>query len=173
VIAQTEGPPFAFAGSTIEVLAPYPGRGPNRNNRPENNDSLALRIAYGERSFLLTGDLERAEEGRLLAEDRIRVSDVLKVGHHGSKTSTIDPFLDAVRPSLAIISAGFENSFGHPQPEVLGRLENRRTAVLRTDLAGLSTVRTDGKRLWYETWNGSARSAPILAKLPIFKGLLQ
>ncbi len=173
VVEQAEKAPFPFSGATIEVLAPEPGRGPNRGNRPENNDSLAFRIAYGERSFLLTGDLERAEEGRLLAEERVKHSDVLKVGHHGSKTSSIEPFLDAVKPSVAVISAGFENSFGHPHPDVLGRLTDRHTTILRTDLAGISTVRTDGKRLWYDAWNGHTSASPIIAKLPIFKALLQ
>lgn len=173
IVEQSEVAPFSFSGATIEVLAPVPDRGPNRGNRPENNDSLAFRIVYGERSFLLTGDLERAEEGRLLAEQRVQHSDVLKVGHHGSRTSTIDPFLEAVNPSIAVISAGFENSFGHPHPDVLGRLHARHTAILRTDLGGLATVRTDGKRLWYDAWNGRTSASPILSKPPIFKGLLQ
>ena len=84
--------------------------------KPGNNDSLAFRVSFGARSFLLTGDMERPMEGRLLAEGLAAHADVLKVGHHGSKTSSIPPFLDAVSPSIAVISAGFENSFGHPHP---------------------------------------------------------
>ncbi|MGH9731248.1 MAG: ComEC/Rec2 family competence protein, partial [Candidatus Acidiferrales bacterium] len=85
-------------------------------------------------------------------------ADVLKVGHHGSKTSTIQPFLDAVSPSIAIVSAGFENSFGHPNKEVLQRLEARHSAVLRTDLDGTITVLTDGHRMSMDTmlWDGGS-----------------
>ncbi len=72
------------------------------------------------------------------------------MGHHGSKTSTTEAFLEAVSPSVAVISAGYENSFGHPHPDVLGRLEERHSAILRTDLDGLVTVRTDGEHLWFD-----------------------
>jgi competence protein ComEC len=122
---------------------------------------LAFRITYGERSFLLTGDMERPMEARLLADQRAVRSDVLKVGHHGSKTSTIPPFLDAVSPSIAIISAGYENSFGHPHKDVVARLAARHAALLRTDLDGLVTVRTDGRRVWFDTmrWR-EAREQP-------------
>ncbi len=72
-----------------------------------------LRITYGSRSFLLTGDMERGIESKLLASGIDLHADVLKVGHHGSRTSSTEPFLEAVSPSIALISAGFENSFGH------------------------------------------------------------
>jgi beta-lactamase superfamily II metal-dependent hydrolase len=78
-------------------------------------------------------------------------SDVLKVAHHGSKTSTMQPFLDAAAPSVAVISAGFENSFGHPHRDVIGRLSERHAAILRTDLDGLVTVRTDGRVVTFDT----------------------
>jgi competence protein ComEC len=107
---------------------------------------------------LLTGDMEKPMEARLLSEGQDLHADVLKVAHHGSKTSTIQPFLDAVAPSIALISDGFENSFGHPNKDVLARLQDRHSAVLRTDLDGLVTVRTDGQHLFMDTtrWsNGS------------------
>src|SRR5580693_10697095 len=94
--------------------------------------------------------MERPMEGRLLADGLAQHADVLKVGHHGSKTSTIPPFLEAVSPEVAIISAGYENSFGHPHPDVTARLENRHVAILRTDLDGLVSVSNDGKRLWLD-----------------------
>ena len=106
-------------------------------------------MSFGARSFLLTGDLEKPMEARLLAGDLAMHADVLKVGHHGSKTSSIQPFLDAVSPSVAIISAGYENSFGHPHPDVLKRLAGLHAAVLRTDLDGLVTATTDGQRIWF------------------------
>ncbi|HWZ30669.1 MAG TPA: ComEC/Rec2 family competence protein [Bryobacteraceae bacterium] len=153
VLEKRASPPFAFSGATIQVLSPPPGYSAAKSG---NNDSLALRITYGRRTFLLTGDMERPMEARLL--DQTIQADVLKVGHHGSKTSTMQPFLDAVSPSVAVISAGFENSFGHPTREVLARLADRHAAVLRTDLDGLITVRTDGQRLWLDTmaWRGGS-----------------
>jgi hypothetical protein len=101
-------------------------------------------------------------------------ADVLKVGHHGSKTSTIEPFLDAVSPSIALISVGYENSFGHPHPDVVGRLAARHTAVLRTDLDGLATVRTDGRRLWFDiqSWQAGAPFGGATARLPAVTDLL-
>ena len=89
-------------------------------------------------------------EGLLLAEGLATHADVLKVGHHGSRTSSIEPFLDSVSPSIALISAGYENSFGHPHPDVLKRLNARHAAVLRTDLDGLVTVATDGRLLTFD-----------------------
>jgi competence protein ComEC len=149
------GEPFPLAGATVEVLSPPADY---EAAKLGNNDSLAFRIRFGERSFLLTGDMERPMEARLLRDEAVLAADVLKVGHHGSRTSTTASFLDAVGPSIAMISAGFQNSFGHPHRDVIGRLAERRTAVLRTDLDGLVTVRTDGKRLWFDTmrWRGGS-----------------
>jgi competence protein ComEC len=145
IVAMCEGKRMEFGGTRVEVLAPPEDY--VANGAPKNNDSLALRITYGSRSFLLTGDMEKQIEGRLLADGRELKADVLKVGHHGSKTSTTEPFLDAVHPAFAIISDGYDNSFGHPNREVLERLHARRVEVLRTDLQGLITVRTDGQRI--------------------------
>jgi competence protein ComEC len=145
--------PFDLSGARIEVLAPADDYA---SVKPGNNDSLVLKIAYGSRSFLLTGDMERGIEAQLLASGADLRADVLKVGHHGSRTSSTPAFLDAVAPSVALVSAGFENSFGHPHPDVLARLSVRRTAILRTDLDGLVTARTDGQSLWFESqaWLG-------------------
>jgi len=135
-----------ISGARIEVLSPPVGFAAAM---PGNNDSLAFRVSYGERSFLLTGDMERPMERRLANDPRVR-ADVLKVGHHGSRTSTTEEFLDAVSPKVAVISAGFQNSFGHPHRDVLGRLGEHRVTILRTDDDGLVTVRTDGHRLWMD-----------------------
>jgi competence protein ComEC len=138
---------FELSGADLEVLAPADDYAAER---PGNNDSLVLRITYGSRSFLLTGDMERGIEAKLLAAGADLHADVLKVGHHGSRTSSTEPFLEAVSPSVALISAGFENSFGHPHPDVLGRLAARHAAILRTDLDGLVSARTDGHTLWFD-----------------------
>jgi competence protein ComEC len=148
VISRHAAPAFDYAGARVEVLSPPAGYAAAK---PGNNDSLALRIAYGENSFLLTGDMEVPMERRLLEDGRLAHADVLKVGHHGSKTSTSPAFLEAVSPSVAVISAGFENSFGHPHRDILARLAERHAAILRTDHDGLVTVRSDGHRLWLDS----------------------
>jgi len=154
IVAMHAPASLDFSGARIEVLSPpadYAAK------TPGNDDSLAFRIAYGARSFLLTGDMERPMEQRLLDDQRLGHTDVLKVGHHGSKTSTTEPFLEAVSPAVAVISAGYGNSFGHPHRDILARLAERHAAILRTDLDGLVTIRTDGHRLtldrmsWHET----------------------
>jgi competence protein ComEC len=160
VVERRTGAPFPFSGANIEVLSPPDDYAVTKVG---NNDSLAFRVTYGSRSFLLMGDLERPMEARLLGDGLLGAGllahvDVLKVGHHGSKTSSIVPFLDATAPLIAVISAGFENSFGHPHPDVLHRLEDRHAAILRTDLDGLVTVSTDGTRLSYHqtAWEPSS-----------------
>ena len=143
---------FEYGGAEIQVLAPMHDYVPE--NTPKNNDSLVLRIRYGQRSFLLTGDVERPIEQWMLTENEIQPTDVLKVAHHGSKTSSTEEFLGAVSPLFAVISVGYGNSYGHPNPDVVGRLAQHGTVVMRTDQDGLVTVRTDGRRLFVET-NGA------------------
>ena len=140
---------IVFGGTTIDILAPLSDYIPN--DTPKNNDSLVLRIRYGSRSFLLTGDVEKPIEYRMLDENEVQPVDVLKVAHHGSRTSSTQSFLDAANPAIALISVGADNSYGHPNRDVLARLGDRHTEVLRTDRNGLITVRTDGKRLEVET----------------------
>lgn len=149
IVAMQAGEKLDFGGAHIEVLSPPGDYVPN--DTPKNNDSLVFRMSYGKHSFLLTGDMEKPMETRLLADERPVHADVLKVGHHGSRTSTSEPFLDAVHPAFAIISDGFENSFGHPNRDVLGRLDARHVKILRTDTMGLIRIRTDGRRLSVET----------------------
>jgi competence protein ComEC len=144
------GRSFDFGGARIDVISPPAGYLPG--DSPTNNDSLALRVTFGHRSLLLTGDMEKPMERNALAgADPLR-ADILKVGHHGSNTSSIDPFLDAVSPEFAVISDGFENTFRHPHPKVLERLAAHHSRVLRTDQDGLITLRTDGRRISVETF---------------------
>ncbi len=148
---------YEYGGARMEILSPPLGFSPAKAG---NNDSLALRITYGVHAFLLTGDLEAPMEQLLVADGRPLHADVLKVGHHGSKTSTSPGFLAAVAPAVAIISDGFENSFGHPHPTVLARLAERHSAILRTDRDGLVTVRSDGHKLSFDSmlWHPQAAS---------------
>jgi competence protein ComEC len=129
-----------------------------------NEASVVLLIRYGAVRFLLVGDAERAEEAWLLARDSLALrADVLKVGHHGSNTSTTPRFLRAVRPSVALVSVGADNTYGHPSPHVLGALATHGATVVRTDRHGTVIVRTDGVRVELEAqgerWVSSAGSA--------------
>ena len=117
----------------------------------KNNDSLVFAAQYGKRRILFTGDAEKQVEAALAYRDDTGTVDILKAGHHGSRTSSTPEFLDAVRPRLAIISAGYENQFRHPHPAVLRNFEDRNIQVLRTDRHGLIQIRTDGERLEVHT----------------------
>jgi competence protein ComEC len=145
IVRLSSGRSFDFGGARIDVISPPTDYVPA--DSPVNDDSLGIRITYRQRSLLLTGDMEKPMEWRALIDGQPLRADVLKVGHHGSNTSSTDPFLDAASPVFAIISDGFENSFRHPHPKVLERLNAHRAGVLRTDLDGLITVRTDGRRI--------------------------
>ena len=123
-----------------------------------------LRVRYGRHAFLLCGDVERQIEWAMLDAGETARADVLKVAHHGSRTSSTEEFLAAVAPTFAIVSAGFENSYGHPHPDVLDRLERHRAVVLRTDLDGLITIRSDGRRLAVGTSNGFLGALDIAPK---------
>ena len=115
----------------------------------KNNDSLVLRLHYRNRTILLPGDAEKDAERAILSENKEAElqADVLKVGHHGSKNSTMPDFLAAVRPQTAIISAGEENPYGHPSPELIERLQGAGIRILRTDRNGAVHVLTDGERV--------------------------
>ena len=140
---------FQFGGAQIEVLAPFPDYIPG--DTPKNNDSLVLRVTYGSRSFLLTGDVERPIEREMLTANEIQHADVLKVAHHGSRTSSTEDFLSAVHPMFAIISVGLDNSYGHPNREVLDRLKQHHAAIWRTDQNGIISVLTDGRQVTVES----------------------
>jgi competence protein ComEC len=146
---------FAFGGAEIDVLAPFSDSLPA--GVPRNNDSLVIRLRYGRHSFLLGGDVERQVESRMLDANELDRVDVLKVAHHGSKTSSTEAFLSAVRPTFAVVSAGLDNSYGHPNRDVIDRLEQHHAGVLRTDRDGMVTIRTDGRRLSVETYRNLAQ----------------
>jgi len=117
-----------------------------------NDDSLVLRIDYGAFSMLLPGDIENPVEDALVAERNTRLSaTVLKVAHHGSKTSTGTAFLRRVQPRVAVVSAGRGNSYGHPSKEALDRLRQAGVKVFRTDRDGAVTIISDGRRCWIRT----------------------
>jgi len=117
-----------------------------------NDASICLRIVYKSVSFLITGDAEESVERKLVAEygDALR-SDVLQVGHHGSRTSSIKQFIDAVQPRYAIVSVGSYNRYGHPNDDVMERLDEAGIKVLRSDEVGTVTMVSDGNNLDVET----------------------
>ncbi|HWB83540.1 MAG TPA: ComEC/Rec2 family competence protein [Bryobacteraceae bacterium] len=160
IVAMHSPRRFSFGGAQVEVLAPDADYLPKAS--PGNNDSLVLRLTYGKRSFLLCGDVERAIEQRMLDEGELEHSDVLKVAHHGSKTSSTEDFLNAVSPEFAVISDGFENSYGHPNRDVLDRLSRHHAAIFRTDEDGLVSIRTDGERLYVVTDRELAHTPQLL-----------
>ncbi len=135
-----------IGGISIEVLAPCTEAS---RSMGANDASLVLRLEYGQRSALLTGDIEKAGEADLLATRRGRLrADLLKVPHHGSDTSSTPPFLEAVAPSVAFISSGVRNRFDHPRSSTLRNLDRRGILTLRTDLLGSLSWHTDGRNQW-------------------------
>jgi competence protein ComEC len=117
-----------------------------------NDDSVVLEVLYGDVALLLTGDIGAEIERDvipLLTPARVRI---LKVAHHGSRTSTSQQLLDAWRPTLALISCGRGNRFGHPAPDVVQRLESIGATVLRTDRDGQIAIETDGRVITEETF---------------------
>jgi competence protein ComEC len=118
-----------------------------------NNHSGIFKLVYGENSFLFTGDVEKNVE-KIYAEKykKFLDADVLKAGHHGSKTSSSEVFLSYVTPKYSLISAGFKNKFGHPASEVIQRLEKYGSTIYRTDLQKAVLLRSDGKRINVINW---------------------
>ena len=121
--------------------------------KSSNEASNVLKLSYRNFSALFTGDLTTAGEQALLSTQADLNATILKVAHHGSKTSSSEEFLNAVRPQFAIISAGKYNSFGHPHEEVLTRLNELPTKILRTDLCGAIVFTSDGYRLKVRTFD--------------------
>src|SRR6266852_2997705 len=145
---ELRGKSFRWDGADGEFL--WPEIAPEEvAPSAKNNDSLVLRLHYGSRTILLPGDAEKQVEREIISENGAETmhADVLKIGHHGSKNSTTPEFIAAVQPRLGIISAGEDNPYGHPSPELLERLENAGVRILRTDRDGAVRVLADGVRL--------------------------
>ncbi len=125
---------FNVGGCKVNIYSP------NIDNDNKNNCSLVLRAVYDNMAVLLTGDAEKSEEKEILESGFNVQADVLKLGHHGSSTSTSSEFLKKVSPSLALISCGKNNDYGHPHNEILSKLKNSDIPVMRTDLDKAVTV---------------------------------
>jgi len=135
---------------SAEVLWPPPSADADAPYR--NNDGLVLRIRYGERSFLFMADIEKETEAALLKSNLNLRADVIKVAHHGSRTSSTQPFVDAARPSMAIISVGRDSIFGHPHKEVIERWQASGAQVMTTGQRGTISVVCDGGELSVSTF---------------------
>lgn len=147
-VFHTEGDQLEMGGASIRILAPPSGPQTLPSMKKEsrrNDESLVMKISYQNTSALLEGDAERATEMEVTQEDP--QADLLKVGHHGSNTSTMPELLAAVHPRFAVISVGVRNVYGHPRREVLQRLGNAKIATYRTDMDGASTFYLDGKQV--------------------------
>jgi competence protein ComEC len=145
------GDALAFGDAQIAVLAPFPNYQPGPE--PTNNDSLVLHVTYGATSVLLEGDAEAPIEQAMLAEPGLN-STLLKVGHHGSITSTRPDFLARVAPQWAIISCGLHNRYGHPRHEVLEALEAAKVRTFSTDINGAACFLLNGKSVTADPFCG-------------------
>lgn len=130
----------------FEILYPFESL-EGQNIKNTNNTSIVARLIFNNNSFLFTGDAYKSIERKLIKENIHLDSDILKVGHHGSKTSTSKELLEAVSPQIAVISAGRDNKYGHPNEEVLEILNDYGIKVLRTDEIGDTKIISDGQNI--------------------------
>jgi competence protein ComEC len=147
------GDAFSLGGAQVTVL------GPVADYEETNDTSIVLRVDFGKTSFLFTGDMERAAEEDLIASGCDLSATVLKVGHHGSSTSSSYVFLRQVMPTYAVISVGADNSYGHPHEEVLSRLYDAQVTVYRTDQQGTVVASSDGESVTFTTEKSAAPTA--------------
>lgn len=151
------GDNFTLGSSTVKVLSP------SHYYDDHNNDSLVLKITYGNTSFLFTGDANHDAERDILDTQEDVSATVLKVGHHGSDNASSYAFLREVMPTYAVISCGEENSYGHPTEAVLSRLGDAETEIYRTDLHGTIVCTSDGQTISFTTENEPAPEEVFLS----------
>lgn len=146
ITVPVPGERFSLGGAEAEIIAPI-----DRDWNNVNNSSIVLRLTYGSRSFLFTGDAESEEEASLLASGYDLQADVLKVAHHGSSSSSTWSFLTAVRPRYAVISAGRDNSYHDPSDHTLEQLKRAGAEIFRTDRDGDIICTCDGTDIRFAT----------------------
>jgi|GEM_PF-221140 len=146
------GSEFKLGDGTVKVLAPN-----GEDNRNLNNASIVLKLQYGDSSFLFTGDAEKESEEEMIAKGFDLKADVLKIGHHGSSTSTSTEFLDKVKPSYAVIMVGKGNDYNHPHKETMELLKERKIPVFRTDECGTIVAKSNGKTIEFNVQKGTYR----------------
>ncbi len=139
-----KGDTYTVGRLKLEIFSP----GPDNMYDDTNNMSVVLKVTFGDTSFMFAGDAEAVVEEDLLAGGAVLDSHVLKVSHHGSSTSSTEPFIKAISPDIAVISCGKDNSYGHPHRETVELLEEYGVEYLRTDRSGTVIVRSNGKTVW-------------------------
>jgi len=144
ISVPSAGDEFSLGSAFVTIIGPI-----NDSDEP-NNTSIVMRVVYGKTSFLFAGDAERDEEQDILDAGYTLESTVLKVGHHGSETSTTYPFLREIMPKYAVISVGADNSYGHPDEDTLSRLRDADVKVYRTDLQGDIICTSDGNTVTFK-----------------------
>lgn len=141
ITVPLNGTQFRLGSASVRLI------GPVSRSSVSNNNSIVARVTYGNTSFLFTGDAEAGEEHEIIRSGAEVRSDVLKVGHHGSLSSTSNEFLKAVDPKYAVISVGKDNSYGHPEEGILEMLTDRGISIFRTDLNGDIICKSDGNSI--------------------------
>lgn len=141
------GESYTLGDATFTIISPKK----NHIYSDCNNYSVVIKADYGENSFLFTGDAEKLVEDEILESNYNIKADVLKVGHHGSSTSSSEKFLNKVSPKYAVISCGVNNEYGHPHKETLEKLKERNIKTYRTDLEGTVVAQSDGKEIRFST----------------------
>jgi competence protein ComEC len=136
----------------VKVLVVWPQANDSQNAPSRNNDSVVLQLNYGKRAVLMTGDIEKEAESAILRFNSRLKNDVVKVPHHGSKTSSTESFVWSAQPCVAVISVGLQSRFGHPRPEVVARWKSAGAEVMTTGRKGTITVTTNGNDLQIETY---------------------
>ena len=145
IIIAESGQRIVAGNVSIDTLHPLTNL-ENQEPKSTNNTSVVSRLIFEENSFLFTGDISSSLEKKLVVQNVNLRSNVLKIAHHGSKYSTSEEFLQSVSPKIAVISVG-KNSYGHPTPEVLQKLENFGIHILRTDKDGTIRIESDGNSI--------------------------
>lgn len=140
------GETFKVGNATATILAPN-----SSNYEDLNNFSIVIRLTFGNNSFMFDGDAEDISENEMIAKGFDISADVLKVGHHGSSSSTTQAFLDKVNPKYAVISVGKDNSYGHPHKSTMDKLKAKGIKVYRTDESGTIVATSDGKNITFNT----------------------
>ena len=141
---------FKVGNATATILAPN-----SSGYKDLNNTSIVIRLTFGNNSFIFAGDAEDISENEMLSKGIDVSADVLKVGHHGSNSSTSQAFLDKVNPKYAVISVGMDNSYGHPHKSTMEKLKDKGVKVYRTDESGTIVATSDGKNITFNTKVGS------------------
>lgn len=146
VIHPAKGDTFSLGEAEIQVVGPQ-----NYDYDSDNDESLCLRICYGDFQCLLTGDAEQDAEQDMVASGQDLTCDLYVVGHHGSSSSTSEELLDAASPAYAFLSVGEDNPYGHPTAQTLNALQQHEITLYRTDQQGEVTVYSDGQKCWFST----------------------